>query len=361
LRLGAFALVFIHHWLHSESALWPALGSSVVTRWAIGSVAGFGRGVDLFFTLSAFLITELLLRETERYGTLDVRAFWTRRALRIWPLYFAALAVAVVVWPRFTGWSFGLGNLAAFVALSGNWAVAWWGYPASPFRVLWSVSIEEQFYLVWPLVIRKLGARRLAACCIALVAVAVLTRAYLAARHAPATAVWPNTFARLDLFAAGGLLALALRRRTPTPPTALRWALLVAGLGTFAALGIADAGSGWRSVAGYSAGALASVAIIVALYGVRIPTTRRSAKAALFLGRISYGLYVFHALALTLATHALTAGLARFHTGPVAITLAIGALGAGLTVLMAGLSYRWLESPFLRLKTRFARVQSRAT
>ncbi len=108
------------------------------TRW--------GSRVDLFFALSSYLITELLIREHRPTGTLNIRAFYARRVLRIWPLYFFALFLAAPSLPR--------EYLAGFALLSGNWMCALAGFPASPFALLWSVSIEEQFYLAWPWVVR---------------------------------------------------------------------------------------------------------------------------------------------------------------------------------------------------------------
>ena len=93
-RFGAFALVFLHHALSHSSADYVSWGAS---QWAASAIAAAARagawGVDLFFALSAYLITELLLREQRARGTIDIRAFYLRRILRIWPLYYFALLV----------------------------------------------------------------------------------------------------------------------------------------------------------------------------------------------------------------------------------------------------------------------------
>jgi hypothetical protein len=108
--------------------------------WRSTLLAG-GFGVDLFFVLSSYLITSLLVREADAAGHIDVPAFWMRRVLRIWPLYFSfVLGYALVggISPRMT---------AAMSTFGGNWAMAAWGDGAGLADPLWSVSVEEQFLL----------------------------------------------------------------------------------------------------------------------------------------------------------------------------------------------------------------------
>src|SRR5207244_6922150 len=116
----------------------------------IGSAASAVRfGVDLFFLLSAYLITELLLRERDEFGKIRLRWFYLRRILRIWPLYFLGILIGVLL-PLFDRSEyFPLKYAAVFVLLCGNW-LFWLGMPIqSVMSLLWSVSFEEQFYLLW--------------------------------------------------------------------------------------------------------------------------------------------------------------------------------------------------------------------
>src|SRR6266851_1758893 len=112
--------------------------------------------LDVFFILSAFLITELLLQERGLRGAVDLKTFYVRRLLRIWPLYFFVIALAgfLSLFDRSqtVGWSYAL----SFLFFVGNWIMAIRGLPRATILVpLWSVSFEEQFYLLWPLVLRK--------------------------------------------------------------------------------------------------------------------------------------------------------------------------------------------------------------
>src|SRR5260370_19912385 len=168
-------------------------------------------GVDLFFVLSAYLITELLLREKEQCGALDVRGFYLRRMLRIWPLYFFYIALALI--PAFNPnhvftWRYAV----AFLFLAGNWSIVAYGWPLhSIIGALWTVSIEEQFYLSLPPLVRKLSRKGIALAAIAMLIVSAATRIAMVAVHGGINSVWCNTLASLDPIAAGILVAVTLR------------------------------------------------------------------------------------------------------------------------------------------------------
>jgi peptidoglycan/LPS O-acetylase OafA/YrhL len=121
---------------------------------------GGAYGVDLFFVLSAYLITELLFREKEQRGTLDVKGFYVRRLLRIWPLYYVFVPLAFAI-PFFNpGREFSVRYLLPFLMLAGNWSLTLQGWHAGPVVIpLWSISVEEQFYLLWPPIVARLTIR----------------------------------------------------------------------------------------------------------------------------------------------------------------------------------------------------------
>ena len=124
-------------------------------------------GVQLFFVLSGYLITTLLLREEAAHGRVDLRAFWARRVLRIWPLYYLTLFLTFVLLPVWTGEAGTAGgrvlwarHAPAFFTFGGNWSMAFLGPVGHDSQsVLWSVCVEEQFYLVVPLIVARLGGR----------------------------------------------------------------------------------------------------------------------------------------------------------------------------------------------------------
>lgn len=359
LRFVAFFAVFLHHALPQEPIPKIAARFPELAEWIAGAARSGGYGVDLFFVLSSYLITELLLREREARGTVDVKSFYIRRALRIWPLYYAFLLFAVLVVPRiFEGHGLSGRHTLGFAVFGANWACAILGYPSSPAAPLWSVSIEEQFYLVWPLVMRGATKQRLIVVSAVMIAVAVTARIVLAQLSVPHPGTWCNTFARLDPIALGTLAAALLHRRRFELSTAARWGLGLASLFAIVAVARFSKFEGrWDPSAAYPIVALACVGVLLSVLSddapgreVRHPLAR---PAVVYLGRISYGLYVFHALGLLVA-NALLAGLspiARF--GPRMVIAFV------VTLVLSALSYRFLEEPFLKLKQRFTHVASR--
>ena len=359
LRFFAFLAVFLHHALPRVARSYVDLGIPPrAAGWLVTAVGSGGYGVDLFFVLSSYLITELLSREQSLRGSVDVRSFYIRRALRIWPLYYAFLGMIVVIEPLLVpDHEFPWVHRLSFMALAGNWSCALLDYPRSVAALLWSVSIEEQFYLVWPLVVATFRGGRLAIAAGGLLVVSTLTRAALVAAGVPHPGIWCNTFARLDPIACGALLSIGLRGRNLRMARAGRWGLAVLGLILW--LGAARLTSLWRSssLVGYPAIALACTLIVAStLRDSRGESEGRARWHPLvYLGKISYGLYVFHVFALALVdillAHVAPAG------GPGRWALR-SSLGLAATMLLAAGSYRWLETPFLRLKERFTVVPS---
>ena len=351
LRFFAFLAVFMHHALPREAALYvnnglPPLASQlVVTAKQAGAY-----GVDLFFVLSSYLITELLIREHAKRGSFSISAFYVRRALRIWPLYFTFLALTIFVVPRIIPEDqFGTIYIVSFLLFFGNWVCAVSGLPYSVASPLWSISIEEQFYVAWPPLLRVVGIQRIKQLAIGMLVVALSTRAVLAASGVEHPAVWCNTVARLDSIALGAILAVALRGRAPQIKSVVRMLLAGAALATFLLVAKYLSQDGPTSVITYTATALASVTLLLAVLQTDARFLRlRAFSWLVYLGRISYGLYVLHLLALALIPKVMIVYLGI----PLSFGLRV-LLSFALTVLLAAVSYRWLEQPFLRLKKRF--------
>lgn len=219
LRFFAFLAVFAHHSLPNKSAHWLQLGlPERVAELAASVVVAGAYGVDLFFALSAYLITELLLREHDRYGRIDYKRFYFRRCLRIWPLYYCFILFAVTLGPvLFTQEVLGVRQLLSFLFFVGNYECALFGYPSSVIAPLWSVAIEEQFYLLWPLALRGFGAAHHRRALFLLLVAALTTRAYLVFDAAEHPRIWCDGLARFDPFIAGAVVALLLRRSPPPP------------------------------------------------------------------------------------------------------------------------------------------------
>ncbi len=352
LRFAAFLAVFMHHGLPRDERLYVNSGlSETATQWLLTTKEAGAFGLDLFFALSSYLITELLLREFAARGTFSVSAFYVRRALRIWPLYFTFLALTIFVIPTLLPADrFGSIYIVSFALFVGNWVCVAQGLPYSVANPLWSISVEEQFYIGWPLLLRFFGVNRLKQLAFAMLIVAVLTRIGLALYGVEHPGVWCNTIARLDPIALGAILAFVLKGRAPQISTALRTVLCLTALAIWWLVARYLSQDGPGSVATYALSGFASVMLLAAVLRSEARILRVPPFSWLvYLGRISYGLYVFHLLALALMAQVMFLPIVRI---PLNFELRLG-LSFLLTVALAAVSYKLLEQPFLRLKRRF--------
>ncbi|MDB5033656.1 MAG: acyltransferase 3 [Chlorobi bacterium] len=356
LRFLAFLAVLVHHAFPPDAATYVGFGFSTgVAAWITAVIRSGGFGVDLFLGLSAYLITELLVREHAKRGKIDIRAFYIRRALRIWPLYFAFLATVILILPHLLRHEqLSTIQSVGYLTFLGNWTCTLFGYPASVAAPLWSVSIEEQFYLMWPFLLALIGIRRVRGLALSLLAIATLTRVVLVMQGVGHPGIWCNTFARLDAIAGGALLAALLRGGAPSLKGGMR--LLMAAGGVFLFVLAARYGSfdGAASLYTYPAAAAASLLVLISVLrpmGSRQPVM--ASRPLLYLGKISYGLYVFHLLALAVAARLIDTTMIP---GLLGVRFCLALL---IAIAIAAGSYRWLEEPFLRLKSRFTYVNSR--
>jgi peptidoglycan/LPS O-acetylase OafA/YrhL len=365
LRFFAFLAVFLQHaFQHTPAFYYPGIHPDV--RGAFVSILAWsgGYGVDLFFALSGFLITQLLVREQEAIGTLDVKRFYIRRILRIWPLYFFFLAVIAVggVWlkPVYTSAKW----LLMYLLLSGNLADAFWGWaPSLAIGHLWSIAVEEQFYLLWPLFVRGRGRRELVKAALAMLAVSITARTICWMVDAPGPFVWTNTLTRLDPIAGGILLGVWMMDSHVTVRLPVRALLMTSGvLVMFVVSALCNPYRSPNSTLtlffGYPAVTLGCVAILLSVLGVKMNQIALTSQIGIYLGKISYGLYVWHLLALVLVMKLLARPIP--FVGDWIYSSTFAALCAlGVTIAISAASYRFLESPFLRLKSRFAVIPSR--
>jgi peptidoglycan/LPS O-acetylase OafA/YrhL len=243
----------------------------------------------------------------------------------------------------------------------GSWYCAAFSTPSNPIAPLWSVSVEEQFYLFIPFVAKRGGRKGLAAIAAVLYMLALYVLSLLVDRHATKDAIWFNTFVQFSAFAAGLLLAASLQKQEAISSRAVQLsiaagavALLLSGSVIFNIKGFTA--STWINLAaGYTVVGLGSALCIFAF----IARPWSPPNFLLYLGKISYGLYVFHAWCVSLSERAASRILVSASHDSIAYVSTRIAISLILCVIMAGLSYRFLESRFLRLKDRFAQVPSR--
>jgi peptidoglycan/LPS O-acetylase OafA/YrhL len=321
----------------------------------LGCLRGGFLGVDIFFVLSGFLITALLLNEQRQTGRISLKAFYGRRALRLLP----ALAVLLgacglcVAW-RLGGGDFRLVRRGILLALGCGVNTYFWvtGTHAGMLTHSWSLGLEEKFYFMWPAALCALLRWRIRRRWILLGVLAGIVASALlrAACWGSSTAVGPRLAisslpARADNLLIGVLLALlACWGGLPRSPAG-RAALRVGACGALALL----AGMVWSCGPGPGVYSLAGAAAALLVAGLVAgpPRLLRAALAApplAWVGRISYGLYLWHVPVFCLAPLALFRPFGR--GGPV--ILLAGALAFALSFGAAATSYYLVERPFLR-------------
>lgn len=350
LRAIAVSLVL---WVHLPFIQGSAVAKAV---WSVGQAIRAGYiGVDLFFVLSGFLITRILLDERVRTGSISLRVFYTRRALRIFPIYYLCIAVYALAFP-FDGEA-----LLSLVTYTFNYYHPLNPTP-NPLEHTWSLAVEEQFYLVWPALVTLIPLARGRRICGTFIPVlAMLVALLLAATLESALAanlIYMSSATRMMSLSLGAALAFRELARAPSP----RWrpyAELVAGAALLAAdqggrsLGLIPAGGWYWTVAllGYALVSVGAVSLLIASRDRLAATARAvlSLRPLRYVGRISYGLYLYHYLLLFLL------GLAPYQVFTTGAPAGWVALAAGVTFATAALSYRFIEAPLLRLKDRFGR------
>lgn len=314
--------------------------------------------MDVFFTLSGFLITALLVQEHNRTGAISFRRFYIRRALRLLPalvvlVTICELALLMTVSPEF--WPLTLAYVAAVLFYVANWASVW-GLQMGVFNHTWSLAIEEQFYLLWPLtlagLLRVLRNRRATVLVVvAGVVIAIAYRIALSQSGASIAHIYRGLDAHADPLLIGSALGLLLSwEGVPASRTLVAMVRIVTFAATLGLIGLFATAEFPRDYVQYQVSALAGVATALIMVEVFLPRSRLAPclenPVLVALGRISYGVYLWHFpifyLFGTLALTGVTPSLSSLFTGWIA------------TLAVAAASFYFLERPALRLKQRFS-------
>jgi peptidoglycan/LPS O-acetylase OafA/YrhL len=372
LRFFAFFVVFFHHFPSAEKFFSP---ESLLAKF-FHFVNAFGWiGVDLFLVLSAFLITKLLLLEYASEQHISLKSFYIRRILRIWPLYFFMVVIGFVILPYFN--LFGPGfhdpfyqqmtnqHLLPYLLFLGNFSVALHGYSLSwTLSHLWTVGIEEQFYLLWPALLCVLVRKNTQSVYGTLLALLLFTfacRGYLVNTSAHPM-LWTNTLTRLDPLLMGIFLAF-YRNGTPARQGLAIPKFLIGIACVFVISFVPNIDKQtlhvmWQYPLVAFGFMLVIDACVTSNQGI-LPALL-SNKLLVWLGKLTYGLYVYHIIAIQFGEK-WTARLFMADTVPDAsarwiITFSISLV---LTIVFAAASYYLLEKKFLQLKNKFSHIVSR--
>lgn len=367
LRFIAALMVIIHHIEQFKSIYGLPNNFSSTTVQIFGEL-----GVVLFFVLSGFLITYLLLEEESQTGTILIRNFYVRRILRIWPLYFLIVILALLVLP----------NIPIFVVPGYDRAEIYSDLPGKIFLYLfflpnlvsplfgvvpyasltWSIGTEEQFYLTWPVLLKNIRKYRLVLMFLIVLGYLFVARALYSSRtdflpfKYELSAFW-STF-NIDCMAIGGFFALLLHAKSSFLKVfqnkylfyfALVFTSVLLYRGVyFPILMVNEIKFEYLYKEFY---ALWFGIIILNFASNREILISLESRILRYLGKISYGLYMYHpiCIALVLASALFLRQTSDWVLYPLSLLS---------TILIAGLSYKYFESAFLKFKRKFTIVAS---
>jgi len=326
------------------------------------------RGVEMFFVISGFIITYLLVSEKMQTGGISLKNFYIRRTLRIWPLFYLIIFYVFIVKP-FLAHSFGIHwqfsfsddylankpNPWLWLCFLGNFDIVFHGAPPqSELHLLWSLCVEEQFYLFWPIILKFIKIKQIPYALLCGVAISTACRILFLVRWGGMESNF-DTLILLDFFAIGGLLAYMINmKETETRHlvnTRVSWKLEWLFLGmvlfmiafdTYANKGLFETSFKYPFYA-----IVFSMLILSFEFKSNSIKRLKSNEILSFLGKRSYGLYMFHMVVWTILYSLLKNS---YNLWVVALLTLAG------TIILSSISYKFFEAPFLKLAKRFRRV-----
>lgn len=358
LRGVAILLVLVHmlYLLETENG---------ITAYLFYRISYFGwAGVQLFFVLSGFLITGILLDTARAKNYFS--SFYTRRVLRIFPLYFSVLAAAFILLPA-TGIvpstiAFDQAHQIWLWTYTSNWAHVF-AEGSKTFPHFWSLAIEEQFYLVWPLLIRSRSPEQCLRFCLGVAVASLALRCLLVWSGTPGHFIYDNTFCRMDALALGGAAAAILRlpRWNARLPALQERILACSGMVFLAGLLITRGfwtGTPIGATIGYTIVAAGFTLLLLAIAAAEIGNSSGwvdifRLRSLRMTGKYSYAIYVFHEPLHNLVGRPIVASLPIDVAHSIFWSIVYIVTMTALSFAVAWLSWHILEKPFLDLKRFF--------
>jgi peptidoglycan/LPS O-acetylase OafA/YrhL len=310
-----------------------------------------GNAVDMFFVLSGFLITYLLLVEKEKTGTIDLKKFYMRRILRIWPLYYFALIVSVLliyfnIIPEIEQFS---DSILLYLFFMANVAYVL-GFAISSITPLWSVGVEEQFYLIWPHIVKRTTKyiRVFLFFCI----IFILLKISIYLIFTPSSKIFMfMSYTRIDIMGMGAVGAYLVYSNSKWLKIIYRKEIQILA---WLALCISVF---YHPLHVISFADKEINAIIYFILILNVSTNKETLvtlenKFMNYLGKVSYGIYVYHMIVIYVISSMLLSfqiELSPFVIYPGIVLLTIG---------ISALSYKYFETPFLKLKRKHTLINS---
>ncbi len=364
--IAAFMVVFQHIESFKQKAGKPGLLDNAFIRPLLQNLGH--HGVMIFFVLSGFLITYLLLKEKQATATINIKKFYARRILRIWPLYFLIVLLGFFIFPHIINPVFFpvktnpyfFEKLTLTVFFLPNVVLFIYGSIFS-IGVLWSIGTEEQFYIAWPHVLKKVGQQKLFRIFLSILMAIVLIKlacfAMMTDQPSFKNKIVFIVFHSLeyDAMVIGGIVALAYHCGFAWTKYLHSKKIQICALVLLFTLYFL-----WPD-AGPVTNLIFCPLYAILILNIAIGTNsiiRLTNPVLNYLGTISYGIYLFHSIAVATVIIVLNKYGFNFSSWFTNLLLYIGASGA--TILISSLSYRLFESPVLKFKSKFMIIKSGA-
>lgn len=319
-----------------------------------------GLGVDLFFVLSGFLITFLLLKEKEQFLKVDYRSFYMRRVLRIWPLYYVIIFLSLFILPNFEIFSLPLLHdkfnfstdwlyiLLFFILMLPN--VLFVIKPIHFAAQTWSIGTEEQFYLIWPLLISKTERHK-----VLFLSVIVLYWSFHFLINSSffddfrLMGIFRNFYNlfKIDVLTIGAFAAILCFEKNTILDKIINIKVFIITI--FLILYFYTNENLFIERIVYS---LLFVSLILNLVNLKLLSTVLEFKVINYLGKISYGIYMYHLILIVLIINILIK-LNCFNN------IVLYVLSFTLTIVVSSLSYEYFEKPFLKLKRKYTYFENK--
>lgn len=326
LRAIAVLAVLLSHWL-------PGFASRL--NWGLA-------GVYLFFVISGYVITRgLLVEKSANAGRIDYGQFFVRRVVRIWPIYFLTIGFLYFAWPGLKD-----GTAIWHVLFMSNFLFSADSTVTFPIH-FWSLSVEQQFYLFWPLLV-MMSRRNLLRACVAMLFIGPLSRWFFYAHMDNVTASYYATTSNLDCLAAGALLAIC--ERLEASERLVNAAMQVAGIGGLVLLLVLIYLGGGHQATVWLGTAITALSVWLMAWLQKGPAVGKlfDNPVTVYLGRISYGIYVYH---LIIGSYVFGTPVGKM--SPEMFTL----VSTLATLVVATVSWYLIERPLLaRMRSRRASV-----
>ena len=351
-RFLAFLSVFIHHFVFQGGNSISANSQEFWSNSIVDKVSFFGsEGVTIFFCLTGYLLSKLLLRELSDTKKISVRLFYFRRILRIWPLYFLYILFCLLASQILGNQAIKNSELPALLTFTYNWQQIFVGESRGMPAILWSISIEEQIYLILPLLLVLFSRWNVTRLALLLVLIGCISRIILFINNSSS---YRNTFSYMSTIGIGMFYALnEVRFKTWFQKNRnLLSVIFVLFILLYISSFKTVFSGGYLNILAFDLTAFLTLCLLLIFSGKENQPHNKVLLPFAWLGRRTYGMYIFHwpILAFMVSRNI-------FFKEFEGISLPGILFAFTLVVLISAFSYRFIEKPFLNLRTKYQYVK----